>query len=541
MKILFFIKKYLLKHKVDMIWFISFGLVLWVLGILSPFVVGNYIDTLVAYSDESLIWYTVIALAVIWTLQLVLAYVRNIISAKVNSRIGFAVRYDLMEHLKRLPTRYFNDKDSAYVNQRVSMDSGSVTGFVLGSMAGLLTTILTFTLALVIMFFLNTAMTLMICLLFPVYILIYLKFRQPLYEMGYKLAEESNEFHGRTNKQIANIELIKQNAWNEHTNTELKTGFESLFQTTMKNARLSYIFNNADGLVRYMANMIIFIYSGFQIMSGNMTIGQFTMINSYSLMVISSLSTFLGFGRSYRNALISYDRIMEIHNEHPEQSGSICIDRINSITIKNLNLHYNDRHIIRDLSTNLKKGNIYAIVGDNGSGKSTFINILSGMNQDYTGEIYFNSVNLREINVYHLRENLLTVVEQEPTLYFETLRENISLDADKEQSVNYWIKRLGLNALIASLPSGLDYNTSEKTVNLSGGEKQRLVEARAFVKDADLIILDEPSSALDKVGLQVLCEVLREIKINKIIVVVTHDEQLINVSDDVVSFGTLVV
>ena len=525
-----------------MIWFISFGLVLWVLGILSPFVVGNYIDTLIAYSDESLIWYTVITLAVIWTLQLVLSYFRNIINARINARIGFSVRYDLIKHLKCLPIRYFHDKDAAYINQRVSMDSGNVTGFVLGNVVGLLTASLTFILALGIMFSLNAIMTLMICLLFPVYILIYLKFRQPLYEMNYKLAEESNEFHGLTNKQISNIKLIKQNAWNDHTNRELEMGFGSLFQTTMKNARLSYIFNNADALVRYMANMIIFIYSGFQIMSGDMTIGQFTMINSYSLMVISSLSTFLGFGKNYRNALVSYDRIMEIHNEPQEYNGAILINTIENISIKDLNFHYNDRHIIKGLNADFEKGNIYTIVGDNGSGKSTFINILSGMNQDYKGEICFNSINLREINTYRLREKCIAIVEQEPTLYFETLKENISLDNDKEnnkeKSINHWIKRFGFNSLVSSSPDELshNHNISEKT-GLSGGEKQRLTKIRAFVKDADLIILDEPSSALDKVGLQVLCEVLQEIKASKIIVVVTHDKELIGIGDGVVRLG----
>ena len=96
--------------------------------------------------------------------------------------------------------------------------------------------------------------------------------------------------------------------------------------------------------------------------------------------------------------------------------------------------------------------------------------------------------------------------------------------------------RLDLHELLSSLPGGLDYNISEKTSNLSGGEKQRLAEVRAFVKDADLLILDEPNSALDKGSLQLLCEILREIKSDKIIVVVTHDEGLIGVSDVVMKF-----
>ena len=265
MKIITFMKRYIEKHKAEAGLFILLSLALWALSVTSPFVVGTYIDNLVTGAGPGVIYQAVTILAVIWTLQLVFTYVKNILSAKLNSLISFDVQYGLIEHLKRLPMGYFSDKDSAYINQRVSSDSGNVTGFVLGSVTGLLTTSLTFSFALGIMFFLNFRITLMICSIFPVYIFIYLRFRQPLYELGYKLAEESDGFFSRVNKQLANIKLIKQNAWSDYTGAELKTEFSSLFQTTMKNAKLSYVFNNADALVKYMANMIIFIYSGFQI------------------------------------------------------------------------------------------------------------------------------------------------------------------------------------------------------------------------------------------------------------------------------------
>jgi ATP-binding cassette subfamily C protein len=94
-----------------------------------------------------------------------------------------------------------------------------------------------------------------------------------------------------------------------------------------------------------------------------------------------------------------------------------------------------------------------------------------------------------------------------------------------------------LHDLIASLPGNLDYNINEKTSNLSGGEKQRLVEVRAFVKDSDVIILDEPSSALDMGSLHLLTDVLKEIKRNKIIIVVTHHHMLIDISDEIINFS----
>jgi len=414
-----------------------------------------------------------------------------------------------------------------------------VTGFILGNIINLIFTLLSFLVSLIIMFTLNFRMALMICSIFPVYIFIYLRFKQPLYDLGYELTETSNKYYSKINKQITNIRLIKQNSWNERVSDEMKSGFASVYKIIMKNARLSYVFNNADALVKYMANMIIFIYSGFLIMSKNMSIGQFTMINSYSLIVISSLSAFLGFGKSYRNSLVAYDRIQEILNTKQENNGTLCISDISQIVVRNLSFHYGNRQIISDLNAEFNKGYIYAIVGENASGKSTFLNILSGMIQNFNGEVYYNSYNLHDINIYHLREKCLTIVEQEPILYFERLVDNISFDKKKGKEIDYWVRRLDLYELISSLPGKLDYIISEKSMNLSGGEKQRIAEVGAFVSGADVLVFDEPSSALDKGSLKLLCEIINEIKKNKIIIIVTHNQSLIEISDKIIHFDNV--
>ena len=414
------------------------------------------------------------------------------------------------------------------------MDSTMLSTFVFTHISGLFTTCLTFILAITIMFALDYRLTLILSGIFPIYICIYLKYKKPLYDIDYKQTEEANEFYGYVNWQISNIKLIKQNALSDRVGSDLKKGFKALLTTIMENAKLSYVFHNADVLVRYMANIVIFIYSGYQIMIGNMTIGQFTMMNSYSLMLISSLSFLLGYGRNYRRAMVSYNRIMEIYETPQELYGEICIDHISEVSIKNLNFYYDERHIISDLNLEMEKGKIYAIVGISGSGKSTFLDILSGFIQDYTGNINYNSINLRDLNITHLREKVMAIVEQEPTLYFNTIRDNIYLGNDREQQIEYWLNKLELHDFIALLPNGIESNIAVKTSNLSGGEKQRISLTRAFVKNADLLILDEPTSALDGHSVHNLIKALQNEKTSKIIVVVTHKKELIDICDKVV-------
>ena len=512
MKIVKLIKPYALKHRGDISIFFIINVVLLALSMFIPYTIGNYIDSLIMSPDLKIIWRAVIILGTIWTLQLVLTYVRNMSSTRAGSLISFDLQYGLIEHLKSLPVHYFSDKDSAYINQRVSSDAGAITNFIMGSITSLIITSLSFLFAIAIMFTLNVHVTLMICSTFPLYILIYHRFKRPLYESGYKLSEESNMFHGKINKQLGNIKLIKQNAWSSHLGVELETGYASLFKTIMRNANISYVFNNADSVVRYLVNIIIFIYSGYQIIRGNLSVGEFTMINSYSAMAISALSVFLGFGKSYRSALVAYDRIVDIYSVEKERNGTVCINSVESISVHDLNFSYGERHIIKNFNTVMEKGNIYVVTGENGSGKSTFLDVLTGIIQNYSGRIFFDSHELRELDILHLREKCLSVIEQEPTLFFNTLKDNISFNSNNEDMVGYWLKKLDLTALVSSLPGNIDYNISEKTSNLSGGEKQRIAEVRAFVKDTDVLIMDEPDSALDRWSLRLLCEILRELK-----------------------------
>lgn len=536
MKILMFLKKYLARYKWNAVIFVILNLVLWTFSFSTPYIIGKYIDSLISIASKIKLWQGVMPLAIIWTLQIFSSYIKNIVGTKLHSKFSFHINYDLIEHLKRIPIRYFADKNSAYLNQRVSSDSESATTFILDGTIGLLNTILTLFFSIFIMFYLNSKLATMLCFMFPIYLHIYFKFRQPLYNLNYKYLEEQNKFYSAMNKQLSNIKVIKQNMWNDLVSKELKDDFLEVYKAKIKNVKMSYLFNNLDSLVRYFANMMIFIYSGYQILEGKMSIGQFTMINSYSAMVISSVSGFLQFGKGYRHFLVVYDRIMDIYQKKEEENGDIQISNVSNISIRDLSFAYKERHIIKNFSAEMNKGNIYIVAGRNGSGKSTFIDILMGLLQDYSGDIYFNSINMKDIDIYNLRKNKLAIVEQEPILYFDTIRKNISNFDDGDSTIDNWIQRLNLYDFISSLPEQIDSHISEKNSNLSGGEKQRIAQVRAFGKGADILIFDEPNSALDKESLELFCAILREIKDNKIIIVITHNKEIIEIGDEILYF-----
>ena len=541
MNIFSFIFKYFLRYKLNIALMILSTIILWIVTMLTPYITGVFIDSLVQQSDVQIIWQAVALLAVIWTMQLVFSYVRNITNAKVNALISYSIRYDIMESFKKLPLSYFADKDSGNLTGRVTKDSSDVVSFALGAVFALFTSVFTFTVAYIIVFNLNMTVAILVLILLPLYSFVYMKYKTPLYILGKKVAEQSSSFHGTMNKQLANMRLTKHNAWHKRMGTEIEVEFSALYESIMKNARLSYIVNNADTLVRYFTNIVVFVYSGIQIIYSYMTIGQFTMIYTYSLMVISSLSVLFNFGKRYQKAQVAYDRIEEILSAEKDENGEVRLSKISGVKIVNLNFHYQNKHIISRLNLEMKKGYIYGVFGDNGTGKSTFISILCGIEQNYSGQIYVTDsnsktpTNLKHIDLNHFRENCLAIVPQEPVLYFNTIWENISGGKD-EKEVNFWLEELSLVELAGSHKAGQNFKINETTTNLSGGEKQRFSIASAFIKDTDVVIMDEPTSALDKHSIEALCKVLTEVKEEKIIVIVTHEKDLMQVCDEIVRF-----
>ena len=307
-----------------------------------------------------------------------------------------------------------------------------------------------------------------------------------------------------------------------------------MYKTTLQNAKLGYVLSNLDSLVRYIIKVAVFIFSSYSILMDKMSVGEFTMLNSYSLMIISSTSGIMHFARVRQQTVVAFDRIEELLLEKTEDCGSVIIDTVSKITVDNLSFGHNSNMLLDKVSFTLSKGHIHAIVGENGSGKSTLINILCGIEQNYSGNIIYDTWDLRMLDLYHLRKKILSVVEQEPALIYQTLRENITEDQSKDSAVVNWFEKLNINSLSNELDSEMGGQIYELSKKLSGGEKQKIAVIRGLIKESDVLILDEPNSAFDEESSMLLCKILRNIKHSKIIVVVTHHPSLIEMSDIVI-------
>lgn len=541
MKLFKTIKCHFIKYKIYIILFILFSAITWGTSIIVPYLLGNYIDELTINKNEGVVYNFLKLVITFAVIDIITSYYRDIIMVKIKTRISFDVIYDTIEHVKKLPLSYFHGTDAAYLNQKINSDANTVVNFVLDNFISIIFKVLTLLVVLVLIFKINIIMFIIILSIIPINIISYALFKRSLYNKGYNFREAQSKFFSKINEQLYIIKLIKMNYWFTPLAKDIKKTFNVLFKKSIEYAKTVYYFNNSNTVIRYISTITLILFGGFQIINNRLTVGKFTILNSYFSMVLGCISYFLNFSKSYQDTLVSYNRLKEINDVQEEHNGQECINSIESIKLDNINFSYMpNENIINNFSYEFQKGKIYSILGRNGIGKSTLIDIIMGLRYNYSGTVYYNNIDINELDMYSIRENLIGVVEQEPVLLKDTIENNLTYGLksyDKESLVNY-CKYFDVFKLAYEC-SDTDYKVTENNSNISGGEKQKISQIRALIKNPDVLILDEPISALDKNSIKALKRILTNMKEHKIIILITHNMEILDIVDETLDLSNL--
>ena len=228
-----------------------------------------------------------------------------------------------------------------------------------------------------------------------------------------------------------------------------------------------------------------------------------------------------------------FEKISEIIQKESDNNQGEAINDINEITISNLKFMYDDKVILNDITHKFERNKAYAIVGTSGSGKTTLINLLLGKYNNYSGNIYYNNTELREISIDSLFE-VSSFVEQNVFVFDDSIINNITMYSNiEDELLKEAIDKSGLATLIEE--KGHGYRCGENGCNLSGGEKQRISIARALVKKSKLLLLDEATSALDNETSSSIINNLLQID-NTTKIMITHrlDEEILRKFDEII-------
>ena len=312
---------------------------------------------------------------------------------------------------------------------------------------------------------------------------------------------------------------------------KIDTAFERIKDQEAKVRVYTEVAVSAFNIVMLFTGLILFSLD--KIDFSAFLIGVILLMSSYGpVIALSNLSSNL------LQTLASGERVLSLLAEEPELKdveSAVDLKEVSRIDVENVNFAYGEEQILSDVSLSVKKGEILGIHGRSGSGKSTLLKLLMRFYDPKSGSIKINGESLPNINTRSLRDNMAYITQQ-TYIFNETIEENIRLarrDATLEEIMEA-AKKASIHDFILSLPEGYQTKMTELGGNLSDGEKQRIGIARAFLHNAPIILLDEPTSNLDSLNEAMILKSLLNVKAEKLIILVSHRQSTMAICDQVI-------
>ncbi len=464
-------------------------------------------------------------------LQIVNQFVSAIgtqVQVDTGQRMVYDLRGRLFDHLTALGLHHHIKTSTADAVYRVDVDAYAIENLVMSGIFPLATSFSALAVMFAILVRLDLTIALLSLTVVPFMYLCLRYYMSTLVNREERVKELESKLLERLYETFGAMRLVKSFAREPH---ELRR-YTKAGQTTM-NARIAItwqqsMFSVVVGTITILGTALVVIVGGNFVMRGRLTVGQLTVVIAYLAAVYGPLSAIAHTTGNLQGAVAGAKRVREMFAMTPETvdaPGAVDAGDIRGdVVFEAVGFTYPDgTQVLHDIDFAAKPGEMIALVGLTGAGKTTLVSLIPRFYDATAGRVLVDGMDVRQYRVRSLREKI-AIVLQEPVLFSGTIADNIRygrLDATAEQ-----IEEAGRAAhaheFIARLPKGYDTEVAEAGGGLSGGERQRLSVARAILKNAPILILDEPTSSLDAISEEIVFAALRRLRAGRTTIVIAH-------------------
>ena len=517
-------KPYYKKHLKLIIALLSVMLIASSAGVFMSYLMSEQLIGITSGIAKTAIRFTIYILAVV-TIHHINWFLWSKFAYTLSKKVSADIKKDIVSNLLNTKYSAIKENGSGYYLERLNDDVNEISTFV-GNVAGTLVDVFTNFGFLVIIYILSWQcglfFTIGVALLFMIESI---KVNVDLknLELVKKSTEKANsEF----NEIIHGIKDIKGFGIKSEINNKMsKSNNDLLEKTYKKNTKFELISRIATYTQWVIDSVLVFISMLWLLPTGQIQIVTLLLIFNYKSLMYDTVGFFSKLKGYYVNGDYYAKRVLEIIDTPNKEEFGELTNTFNQgkITIKNLTFAYDGKKILDDINLELQPNSLNVLVGSSGSGKSTLFLLLSKLYEVDNGMIYYDDIDINEIDEKSFRENVC-IVNQEPFIFSDTILNNIKIvkpNATLEE-IEKACKLANIHEEIISFEN--EYNTilTENGTNLSGGQKQRIEIARAILKNSKIILLDEPTSALDTENQTKLFKTLTELKQHKTIFVIAH-------------------
>ena len=471
------------------------------------------------------------------------SFVLNVMSGlrytQVSADILFDMRLAVYRHLQRMSPRFFARRPLGDIMSRINNDVGEIQRVLsdtalawLGNVAFLVGTV-------AMLVWLDWRLFLVAALVLPPAAVATLHYRRRLEAKVTVMRERSADVGTFLIETIRGMRLVVASNAGEREARRFRARNDAFVDALMDMTRLRYFAGGLPGLLLSAGTAVVFLYGGRQVIDGALTLGTFTAFMAYQMRLLGPVQALMGLYTGLATARVSLRRVHELLDEPAEvvdRPGAQALARVSgSIAFEGVGCdHGRGEAVLRDVTFRIEPGQVVALVGASGSGKSTVADLLVRHIEVDRGSIRLDGTDIRDLPLADLREHV-AVVDQDTFVFNASLKENIryakpdASDAEVEQAA----RDAGLDPLVARLPEGLDTPAGEHGLALSTGERQRVSVARALLADPAVLILDEATGALDPASEARVVQGYAQVMKGRTTLVISHRRDLVEESDRV--------
>lgn len=457
-----------------------------------------------------------------------------LISAFSGSILGFfgedvvsKLRQFLWDKILRLPVGYFDETRSGEISSQLINDTSQVKDLLANSVPNMVTSILQLVGALVLMLIMDWRMTLIMFIAVPLVLVLMMPVIKQSHKISIARQDALADFNGQSSEILSDIRLVKSSTAEDVEREDGHQKIDKLYRIGLKEAIYDSIASPLMQMMMMGMMIGMLIYGASRVSQGTMTFGTLISFLMYLTQMIGPFTQLSQFFTDMAKTSGSTARIQELlqASEEEQTSGENINMDGQALSVEHVDFEYEkDQPILQDISFNAKPNSVIAFAGPSGGGKSTIFGLLERFYNPDKGQIKIGDTEINDVNMNNWRSQI-GLVSQDAAIMAGTIRYNLTYGLDGNYTDEQLWSVLGMayaKSFVQDMPDGLDTQVGERGVKVSGGQRQRLAIARAFLRDPKILMLDEATASLDSESEIMVQKALEKLMHNRTTLVIAH-------------------
>ncbi|MDD5128451.1 MAG: ABC transporter ATP-binding protein [Candidatus Omnitrophica bacterium] len=492
-----------------------------------PDFLANFVDQINNTSPEVLLAYMVVTVLVLFFLKGVFGFFQSYLMSDIGQSVVRDIKSKLYAKIQSLSLNYFTHKRGGELMSRINNDVRLVENAVSYGSTDLIYQSLQVVIFSVVIFFIYFKLALVSFIFVPLISLPIIKVGKVLRKLSKRTQENAADTNSLLYETIMGARIVKAFNMEEHEISKFNKVNSDYYRLSMKSIKRTLLLNPATEFLGCIAGVLVFFWGGREVIAGKISFGVFGLFLGSLLSLIRPLKKLSQVNALNQQAMAASERIHEVLETEPSVKEPLVPKTLTgfkqSIKFDDVWFSYADTQILKGINLEVGYGQMLAIVGPSGTGKSTLVDLIPRFYDPQKGNVFIDGVDVREFSLKSLRDQI-GIVNQETMLFNDSIRANIAYGrpdaSDKE--IEEASRRAHAHDFISKCPQGYNTIIGDRGVKISGGERQRIAIARALLKNAPILILDEATSQLDSTSERIVQEALDSLVTGRTVFMIAH-------------------